>query len=541
METSLSIGELMRQTQQGEAPPPPVTQANAQSARDYALTLWRRGHHTQCSAYLESQSSILENDLVALALRGLLDLHAAVDLDDLSKIHQLLLEEANRQSNPIHPIIYRFLGRYSARLGDDIAARHYYALAMIDDANDRHLWLDLASTALELGDFDLANQAVRKALLEDTNPHIPPDPLGFIRAGFILLELRQVKEGLSLAQHALELAPDDRQSQDFYLLLAKADLAESVKPDVSQRHYFPIPSRQYFSYGRFPWEVALWDGRQSLTGRKLLLSSDGDLADTLHYLRYLPALMQHQPQHIWLFLSHNLGDLKPLLNHWPSQITISTRLELAKEDIDCHESLSSLPRLIDRHLSQPTQSADGLIRPSDQRIQFWKNWLNAEMGMDWQTKPLIGLNLQANPLSHAAPRRSCDLTEFYENWGNIAGKVTANYLLLHPQPSTLEWRLANHWPELHTPASLLANLEDYAALLSLMKLTITIDDWLLPLSAMMGVPTWGLLPKLADIRWHDQGMNNPYYPHLRLYRQVIRREWLTNIRQMAQDFISAIG
>jgi ADP-heptose:LPS heptosyltransferase len=64
-----------------------------------------------------------------------------------------------------------------------------------------------------------------------------------------------------------------------------------------------------------------------------------------------------------------------------------------------------------------------------------------------------------------------------------------------------------------------------ATALSQLDLLISIDAPIAHLAAAMGLPTWVLMPSVADWRWQLGGRARPWYPSARLFRQPRTGDW----------------
>jgi hypothetical protein len=80
------------------------------------------------------------------------------------------------------------------------------------------------------------------------------------------------------------------------------------------------------------------------------------------------------------------------------------------------------------------------------------------------------------------------------------------------------------------------NIDLFAAQVSAMDLVITIDNSTAHLAGALGIPVWLLLPFAADWRWLQQRQDSPWYPSLRLFRQLQPGDW----RSVLQEVQSAL-
>ena len=66
---------------------------------------------------------------------------------------------------------------------------------------------------------------------------------------------------------------------------------------------------------------------------------------------------------------------------------------------------------------------------------------------------------------------------------------------------------------------------DTAAIMQNLDLVITSDTSIAHLAGALGVPVWVVLPHAAEWRWLRQRPDSPWYPTMRLFRQLGRGDW----------------
>ncbi len=69
------------------------------------------------------------------------------------------------------------------------------------------------------------------------------------------------------------------------------------------------------------------------------------------------------------------------------------------------------------------------------------------------------------------------------------------------------------------------NFADTAAIIHHMDLIVTIDTSVAHMSGAMAKPVINLLPFINDWRWQEEREDSPWYPDMRLYRQVCHSNW----------------
>jgi hypothetical protein len=80
----------------------------------------------------------------------------------------------------------------------------------------------------------------------------------------------------------------------------------------------------------------------------------------------------------------------------------------------------------------------------------------------------------------------------------------------------------------------LADFNVTAAVISNLDLVISVDTAIVHLAGAIGRPVWNLLPRCPDWRWMMKRSDTPWYPTMRLFRQKNRRDWATQMSEVAQ-------
>lgn len=76
---------------------------------------------------------------------------------------------------------------------------------------------------------------------------------------------------------------------------------------------------------------------------------------------------------------------------------------------------------------------------------------------------------------------------------------------------------------------------DTAAVLKNLDLFITSDTAVAHLAGAMGVPVWLILSSTPDWRWLSDREDCPWYPSMRLFRQLEHRQWNPVFARMAEE------
>jgi len=68
-----------------------------------------------------------------------------------------------------------------------------------------------------------------------------------------------------------------------------------------------------------------------------------------------------------------------------------------------------------------------------------------------------------------------------------------------------------------------------------MDLVITVDTSIAHIAGALGRPVWTLLGRVADWRWGYGDEGTPWYPRMRLYRQVRAGDWSDVVARVVAD------
>ncbi|MGH8548599.1 MAG: hypothetical protein ACRERU_08380 [Methylococcales bacterium] len=79
---------------------------------------------------------------------------------------------------------------------------------------------------------------------------------------------------------------------------------------------------------------------------------------------------------------------------------------------------------------------------------------------------------------------------------------------------------------------LIGDYADTALLVDALDLIVTVDTSVAHLAGALGKPVWLLLPQVPDWRWGLEGETTPWYPAMRLFRQIRRADWAEVIARL---------
>jgi hypothetical protein len=263
----------------------------------------------------------------------------------------------------------------------------------------------------------------------------------------------------------------------------------------------------------------VWDGR-TLAGAQVLVRCHHGLGDTIQFARYLPLLaeiaasvqLEAQPE------------LLPLLAGLPGigrlhALAADQDRPVAAFGCDAETDVTELPHAL-RTTLETVPAAVPYLRPESSRAgEASRRLAELREGL------AVGLVWAAGEWK---PERSIALARLAP-LSDIPGITLVN---LQRGPEYGRWRASSIAPtmvELFDTDS----VADAAATIAALDLVVTVDTMVAHLAGAMAVPVWVMLHYAADWRWLLARGDSPWYPTMRLFRQLRPGEWDPVIAEVA--------
>jgi ADP-heptose:LPS heptosyltransferase len=109
------------------------------------------------------------------------------------------------------------------------------------------------------------------------------------------------------------------------------------------------------------------------------------------------------------------------------------------------------------------------------------------------------------------------------------------YHLLQKEVREADRAAMAHRSDITVWADALGDFADTAALCAHMDLVVSVDTSVAHLAGALGRPVWVFVPFDPDWRWGLTGETTPWYPQMRLYRQIERGRWEPALERVAHD------
>jgi tetratricopeptide (TPR) repeat protein len=286
-----------------------------------------------------------------------------------------------------------------------------------------------------------------------------------------------------------------------------------------------------------------WDGT-SFVGRRLLVVDEQGIGDTLQFIRYLPMVKELGGTVIF----ETIGSLMRLLENFQGINELWDRSSVERSDLafDLYIPLMSLPGIFKTTL-ETIPAKVPYIFPDTTKVQYWRQRVNKggiKVGIVWAGKTTteyrqtlmsglehVHLGWAGQPASKFASKRLARLENFVPlteiegiqlyglQKGNAADRVrtfsgSVNMINLCEEST---------------------DFSEVAAAMENLDLIISVDTALAHLAGAMGKPVWVLVPFVPDWRWMLTREDSPWYPSMRLFRQLEKNEWEEVFKRVAGE------
>ena len=273
--------------------------------------------------------------------------------------------------------------------------------------------------------------------------------------------------------------------------------------------------------------IPVWDGSDP-AGRRLLLTAEQGLGDTLNFVRFAQVLRQHgvhtlvhcQPQ--LLALLQNSPELGPM---FPNSLTV-------EQPFDFQCSLVDVADILQIN-AENVPAARPYLHASKHLIEFWSPRFPKVAN-----KFRVGIAWQGNPDHQADIFRSVPLANF-ELLADLANVELVSLQSGYGVEQLAKWQGAEPITQLSAEVDKTSGaFMDTAAIMQHLDLVITSDTSIAHLAGGLGIRTWLALNYVPDWRWLLERDDSPWYPSIKLFRQTSLGDW-RGVFQSMRDELAA--
>ncbi len=423
-----------------------------------------------------------------------------------------LIETAISLNNEA-PDYHANLAMVRRAMDDDEAAEAALRRAIEIDAGHARSHSNLAGVLRSRGDFDSALKSAETAVALNEK-----DAEAHNNLGNALKDCGRAVDAVASYRRAIALNPDFALAH-WNLSLALASLGElqDAFTEMAWRWQwsgFPAPLRDF--------AAPAWRG-EAIEGATILVHAEQGLGDAIHFVRYA-ALVRARGARVIAECPPGLAPLVEAAGLADQVIPAGDALP----KFNWHAPFLDLPRIFETSL-ETIPAETPYLAVDETRLAEWRHKLEHLAGLK------VGLNWLGNPESPVERIRGLPLDRLEP----LAAIPDVSWVSLQKGPG------GDAMPRPEAAFDLLETgegpLQDTAALIGALDLVFTSDTAVAHLAGALGKPTWLLLHHAPDWRWMGSRIDSPWYPSLKLYRQVVPGDWAPVIATVADDLAGLAG
>ena len=361
----------------------------------------------------------------------------------------------------------------------------------------------------ELGNLNQAIDSYNQAIL------LKPDYFeAYYNQGTALEDLRKIDEAIISYTKAIQTKKNDVEARwNLSLLLI---MTEDLKNGWKEYEFGKLTDKKYRRSIQIPYTP--WKG-EKLSGKVILITAEQGIGDEIMFSSCFPDIITQNPKRIVVECDSRISAL--LENSFQSIQTIKRKNRSQaewKEDagsVDYQVSTGSLPKFFRQDMSQFPQKKSFLL-PNKALVKKWKNRYallgdGLKIGISWK-----GGN---NDL-----QRSINL----QDWTEIF-KFKMHFVSLQYGDCMQEIKQLKKEKNVHihswNDADPLTDLDNFSAQISALDLVISVDNSTVHFAGAVGTTVYVLLPLLSNYRWMQYRDDSPWYPTMKLFRQMSHNNW----------------
>ena len=409
--------------------------------------------------------------------------------------------------DPWYPEALNNLGILLHDQGSLDAAKICYARAMAARPGYDDAEYNFATAESNCGNFEEAVTHLSRLLARN-----PRRADAWNNLANVLMALRAPAEALQAFQLALSLQPD---LPDAEWNAASAQLTLGHLPE-GWRGFEQRGKPRHASLPR-------WDGSE-IKDKSILVHAEQGLGDTIQFLRYCrevktvtsaQVILECHPELISLLHgTAGVDHITGFSTESPS-FEVDYQIPLMSLPLVFGTSVDTIPSIV------PYLNVDAAL------IEKWGKRMAAP-----ERHLKIGLVWSGNPAHRNDRNRSIDIN-YLDVLGHSEG-VAFYCLQQKPQSAALSRLESLSFRGVFDELT----FTDTAAILFNLDLLISVDTVVAHLAGALGRPVWTLLPYAPDWRWMLHRSDTPWYPSMRLFRQLRLNDWTGVLKQVAAELSS---
>lgn len=401
------------------------------------------------------------------------------------------------------------LFRALSRLGMYPEALRIAERAIIENGENFHTWYLLAASRYGMADMQGAVEACQKALIHDAGR-----PEAHVTLGSAFFALGRVADATAAYQCALAIDSDfpDARFHIGLIRLMSGEYREGWR-GFEQRF------RRGKSRAMRPC-LPPWDGT-SLQGRNVLIMREQGLGDEIMFSSCYPQLIS-QARRCFIECDPRLEKL--FARSFPDAVfcpledietTVQTNPGVA---IDARVYAGSLPQY-SRQAAEDFPVHDGYLKADSLRAAYWRARLES-LGAGLK----VGISWRGGTVFTHRERRTLSLMTLLPVL-SVPGVRWINLQYGKRDREIAELQETRGIDIVDWPEAIDGDYDETAALVGALDLVISVCTSVVHLTGALGRPAWVMTALVPEWRYGLGGSTMPWYPGVRLFRQVTQGDW----------------
>ena len=272
-----------------------------------------------------------------------------------------------------------------------------------------------------------------------------------------------------------------------------------------------------------------WQG-EDLAGKRVLVLAEQGLGDQVMFASCLPDLLALRPGEVHLEAHARVA--KTLARSFPQVRVIASGQNKnldwydPAQAVDYYVHIADLPYFF-RRAKEDFPAHTGYLVADPQRIAHWRQRLQALGGL-----PKVGLSWRGGLQKTRQRVRSLELDQL----APLVAQTPVSFINLQYGEVAAEldaFRAATGLDIHHIPEAI-ADLDEFAALVSALDLVISVCNTTVHYAGALGRPCWVLAPHIPEWRYGLAGEGMRWYPSVRMFRQPAAGDWAAVIAEVRQ-------
>jgi len=522
-------------------------------APDYAAPYINLGNALQASGQLADAVEQFDRALQLEPDAGIAACNLASALNELGR-HEEAERVAERAIRlvPGLPDAQVNLGNAQLGLGKIDGALMAYTSAL--ELNPRHAgaWFNLGNAHADRNDFGAALEPYRKAAEFDPrnaachynlgNAYQQLDQYGPAITSFEQVmaldpahidapcnvasawqSLGRTDKAVAILKETLarEALAGDEESVDLHWNLSLALLQNGDMEDGWREYEWRWQTPSFADFKR-SFTAPRWAG-EDLGGKTIYIHAEQGFGDALQFVRYVPLVAERGGR----IILECRPELRRLFSGLDG-VDACVDLGAAVTGFDLQIPMLSLPHVFATTLENLPTDTPYLNVPADVSIDGrLRNGDGYKVGIVWSGSP-------TRPDNH---KRSCALSL----WAPILAVPGVRFFSLQVGADRDQLQALEGSAPLTDLGRDFGDFADTAEAVDALDLIISVDTSVLHLAGALGKPAWALLSQPTGFLWMNERSDSPWYPDMRLFRQLAPGDWQPVVEAVAAALADAAG